>query len=217
MRILAFTDFHGYGEALRRAVQVSGEVDPDLILVAGDLAFHGLEASEEALKGLSGASRRLFFVPGNMDPLELAGFSSGNVYSLHGRCLSYGGVGFLGLGGAPRGPFGTPFEYDEGYAENLLRRGLGEYRDNRLIVVSHSPPYGCRLDLTSRGVHAGCRALRRFVEEAKPSLVVCGHIHEARGVEELSGAIVVNPGPIYAGYYAYIEVDGGIRVRLGNP
>ncbi|MGC8850452.1 MAG: metallophosphoesterase family protein, partial [Candidatus Bathyarchaeia archaeon] len=111
--------------------------------------------------------------------------------------------------------FGTPFEYDEEYADTLLRRGLEGYRGGVLVVVSHSPPYGGRLDLTARGVHAGCKALRRFMEEAKPSLVVCGHIHEARGLEELSGVTVVNPGPAYAGYYAHIEVDGGIKVELG--
>ncbi|MEM2122895.1 MAG: metallophosphoesterase [Candidatus Bathyarchaeia archaeon] len=214
---MVFTDFHGYEEAVRGAVRVSEEMDSDLILVMGDLAFNRIERSKEALKDLGRVSRRLFFVPGNMDPRELAEYSSGNVYPLHGRCRSYRGVGFLGLGGAPRGPFGTPFEYDEEYAGSLLKRGLGEYKDERLIVVSHSPPYGSRLDLTYRGVHAGCKALRGFIEEVRPTLVVCGHIHEARGIDELSGVTVVNPGPIYAGYYAYIEVDGELRVELGIP
>ncbi|MEM2864985.1 MAG: metallophosphoesterase family protein [Candidatus Bathyarchaeia archaeon] len=215
--MLAFTDFHGSRGAVERAVQASEEVDPDLILVAGDLAFGSGESSKEALRDLGGVCGMLFFVPGNMDPRELAEFSSGNVYPLHGRCLSHGGVDFLGLGGAPKGPFGTPFEYDEKYADTLLRRGLEGCRGGVLVVVSHSPPYGGRLDLTARGVHAGCKALRRFMEEAKPSLVVCGHIHEARGMEELSGTMVVNPGPAYAGYYAHIKVDGEMRVELVTP
>lgn len=213
MEVLAFTDFHGDEKAVERAVHVSEERAPDLILVMGDLVFHG-RRSEEALEKLGGTCRRLLFVPGNMDPHRLAEFSSDNIYSIHGRCLSYMNVDFLGLGGAPKGPFGTSFEYDEEYADKILNKGLKGCRGDRLVVVSHSPPYGSRLDLTSQGIHVGSRALRGFIEKTKPSLVVCGHIHEARGIDRLSRAVTVNPGPVYAGYYAHIEIRGEIKVKL---
>ncbi len=76
------------------------------------------------------------------------------------------------------------------------------------LLVSHHPPLGV-LDLTYAGVHAGSDAVRRLVEEKKPLLHTCGHIHEARGVGRLGGTVVVNAGPLARGYYAVVEVAGG--------
>jgi Icc-related predicted phosphoesterase len=61
------------------------------------------------------------------------------------------------------------------------------------ILVSHGPPYGMQ-DATKRGVHAGSEALLEWVAEKTPALVVCGHIHEARGVHQVQapGVSVVN-------------------------
>jgi Icc-related predicted phosphoesterase len=39
------------------------------------------------------------------------------------------------------------------------------------------------------------------------SLMVCGHIHEARGIKEENGTIVVNPGMAAAGFAALIDID----------
>jgi Icc-related predicted phosphoesterase len=50
------------------------------------------------------------------------------------------------------------------------------------ILASHEPPYGI-LDLTYQSLRAGSLSLRRAVETCtnKPSLWLCGHIHEGRG------------------------------------
>jgi hypothetical protein len=50
------------------------------------------------------------------------------------------------------------------------------------ILASHEPPYGI-LDLTYQRTRAGSMTLRRAVESSndKPSLWLCGHIHEGRG------------------------------------
>jgi 3',5'-cyclic AMP phosphodiesterase CpdA len=50
------------------------------------------------------------------------------------------------------------------------------------ILASHEPPYGI-LDLTYQRLRAGSLSLRRAVETStnKPSLWLCGHIHEGRG------------------------------------
>ncbi|KAJ7201585.1 Metallo-dependent phosphatase-like protein [Mycena pura] len=48
------------------------------------------------------------------------------------------------------------------------------------ILLTHGPPRNI-LDLTNRGVLAGCAALSARVEELRPRLHVFGHIHEARG------------------------------------
>lgn len=68
------------------------------------------------------------------------------------------------------------------------------------LLVAHSPPWGCALDLTETGAHAGSRALRRWIEVRQPLLALHGHLHEApdltgRWAERCGATICVNPGP----------------------
>lgn len=52
------------------------------------------------------------------------------------------------------------------------------------IVVTHTPPkYHC--DETSNRGAAGCEVLRRHLWRVRPSLFICGHVHEGRGVERV--------------------------------
>lgn len=48
------------------------------------------------------------------------------------------------------------------------------------ILISHSPPLGFR-DTNINGKHQGCDRLKGAIYRIKPKLVVCGHVHEARG------------------------------------
>jgi Icc-related predicted phosphoesterase len=64
------------------------------------------------------------------------------------------------------------------------------------ILITHTPPYGV-LDLTRRGINAGCESLlERMVKLKDLRLHVFGHIHEAAGHTTLTGpnerAIAVN-------------------------
>jgi len=74
------------------------------------------------------------------------------------------------------------------------------------VFVPHAPPHGC-VDLTWSRTHAGSRAVSDFIQRAQPALVVCGHIHEARGQQRLGGSLVVNCGPAARGHYALIDLD----------
>jgi Icc-related predicted phosphoesterase len=60
----------------------------------------------------------------------------------------------------------------------------------------------------------GSTALREFVEQTQPILVVCGHLHESRGVDMLGPTTVVNCGPAGSGCYAIAEIDDQVRVDL---
>lgn len=51
------------------------------------------------------------------------------------------------------------------------------------VVVTHTPPYA---HLDARGEQrTGCKALSRALRQIRPCLAVCGHVHEARGVERV--------------------------------
>ncbi len=95
---------------------------------------------------------------------------------------------------------------ESGYAQIV---GCGRH-----ILLAHVPPHGTSLDRTHSGVHAGSVALRKFVEARRPALVLCGHVHEARGIERLGPSMVVNCGRGGAGEYALVEADREVQVRL---
>jgi hypothetical protein len=52
------------------------------------------------------------------------------------------------------------------------------------IVVTHTPAYG-HCDIAANGDRSGCPVLTRRLAEIRPVMHVCGHIHDARGVERV--------------------------------
>lgn len=59
------------------------------------------------------------------------------------------------------------------------------------VLISHGPPGGA-CDYTLTGHVTGSWSLRDRIQEVKPELVVCGHIHEAYGVEYIDSIPVWN-------------------------
>jgi hypothetical protein len=52
------------------------------------------------------------------------------------------------------------------------------------IVVTHTPPKG-HCDAATKDDRSGCAALQQRLAVVRPFLHVCGHIHEARGIERV--------------------------------
>jgi hypothetical protein len=44
--------------------------------------------------------------------------------------------------------------------------------------------------------------------------VVCGHIHEGRGIDRVGGTTIVNCGLAHGGSYACVELTGRVQVEL---
>jgi Icc-related predicted phosphoesterase len=83
--------------------------------------------------------------------------------------------------------YGTPWSVQFGNwafmrDERVL---LEKYRNvpNGLdVLISHTPPYGF-LDKNVDGEHCGSQSLAYYTGPTDPKLLVCGHIHEARGID----------------------------------
>ena len=69
------------------------------------------------------------------------------------------------------------------------------------IVVSHQPPYGCGdwylnpnegMPVVWEFQHIGSSELRYKIEELKPKMVVCGHLHGGFGRYEIDDTVVWN-------------------------
>jgi hypothetical protein len=71
------------------------------------------------------------------------------------------------------------------------------------------------VDVVGSGAHVGSTSIRAIVEEFQPPLVLCGHIHEARGIARHGPTTIVNAGPANQGHSAIIDLDGDdARVEL---
>ncbi len=213
MRLLIISDIHGRVDLINKIPEV-GKVD--VVVFAGDIAPYGaVHRAYEALVKLAQDLRDsvVVAVPGNMDPAEAyhrAGRELG-IKVVHGDAAVIDDVTFIGVGGSPPTPFGTITEFTEDEIKVILEKSYSRVRANQenIVLVSHSPPYGTKCDVVFTGKHVGSIKVREFIEKHQPTLCVCGHIHESRAVDELGDTKIVNPGPLFRGYYAVARLVGG--------
>ena len=207
MRIYAAADIHGSARAERMIREDLARHRPDVFVAAGDLTDFGPATHVREL--FTGLPVPALAVPGNCDPPEIVAVLEELGVSLHARKVVVAGRTFVGIGGSNPTPFGMPFELSEDEILDALRRHM----EPGAIVVSHPPPRGY-VDVTRAGGHVGSAALRQIIEAYAPPLVLCGHIHEARGVARHGPTTIVNVGAANAGHRALVEVDGDVKVQL---
>lgn len=198
MRLLAFSDLHRDLDQAASLVEMAAEAD--VVIGAGDFAsVH--EGLEEAIGVLSAIEKPTVLVPGNNETDEAlreasAGWDAATV--LHGEGATIAGAEFYGLGaGVPITPWDWSFDLDDEAAAAMLAAC-----PPGAILVLHSPPRG-HCDVNGAGDHFGSAALLAAIEEKRPRLAVCGHIHESWGCRSQIGETPLrNLGP--AG--AWLEV-----------
>jgi uncharacterized protein len=191
VRLLAFSDLHRNLEQAARLVEMSAEAD--VVIGAGDFAsVH--EGLEEAIGALAGIEKPAVLVPGNNETdeaLREAAAAWGTATVLHGEGTTIDGVEIFGLGaGVPVTPWDWSFDLDDGTASEML----APCPEGALLVL-HSPPQG-HCDANGSGDHFGSEALREAIEQKRPRLAVCGHIHESWGCQsQIGGTPIRNLGP----------------------
>lgn len=191
MKIFACSDIHLRLNLLEEALKNSRGTD--LAVCLGDVTVFnkGLDVALEKLRALN---EHVVVIPGNNESpeiLEEKAVERGLIF-LHARKMVFKGFTFAGVGGSLHTPFNTPLEI----GEEDFKQILSGFKDSeKLILLSHTPPFNTTLDLTHSGDHVGSMELRRFIEEESPLLCLCGHVHERAGSSEKIGeTIVVNPG-----------------------
>jgi Icc-related predicted phosphoesterase len=70
------------------------------------------------------------------------------------------------------------------------------------VIISHAPPFGY-LDKTVKGKR-GSKILLKLIRKHKPELVLCGHIHESKGIVKIGRTTVINLG--CCGNYKVLEI-----------
>jgi uncharacterized protein len=191
MKLLAFSDLHR--DVAQAAQLVEMSIEADVVIGAGDFAsVH--EGLQETIDALAAIEKPTVLVPGNNETADAlrqatAAWSAATV--LHGEGTSIDGTQFYGLGaGVPITPWDWSFDLDDESAGEML----AACPEGALLVL-HSPPQG-HCDSSGSGDHFGSDALLRAIEQKRPRLAVCGHIHESWGCESQIGDTPVrNLGP----------------------
>lgn len=189
MKLLAFVDLHGDFKLLKKLLKRGEKEDIELIIVAGDLStFEG--NLSYLLRKLNSLGKKILLIPGNHEgdkSLKEASRSYENCIYFHKKAVRIGNYVFLGYGG-------SGFALEDQEFRKVAREWYGEYQKEKVILVTHAPPFGTKVDRLGNR-YVGNKDFRKFVERIKPKLYICGHLHETAGKQDKIGeTIVINPG-----------------------
>jgi len=195
--VLLIADLHGqFGK-----IDSFLELNPEAVFIAGDITNMGPVDTVDDV--LSRIDVPCFAVPGNCDPREiLETLEHSDTVSLHGAQINLGRMTIVGVGGSNPTPFGTPFELTDKQIDDVLNSAMKKMQKSiHNVLLCHAPPYGT-LDKPA-GEHVGSQSIRKHMKSF--DIVCCAHIHEARGIMEVDGVKIVNPGAAMDGHCAMIH------------
>jgi|YNPBryunderm2012_1023409.scaffolds.fasta_scaffold00092_5 hypothetical protein len=240
MRLLGITDLHSAVAMLEAILHRAGPVD--LVLLGGDITNFGTpDDAESIVKRVQQAGLPVLAVAGNCDSAPIEQRLQELGVSLYRRAVVRNHIGFQGLSAMP--PWKSRmYHFSEDQLAEDLQEGYRQLQQLKQpeqnlspadalsgasapeqaeppgwkthIVLSHVPPRDCKLDQTFLGRHVGSQALRRFIDQVQPDLVLCGHIHEGRGLDRIGRTWLLNCGPASAGNYGLVEVASQLRLEL---
>jgi Predicted phosphoesterases, related to the Icc protein len=211
MKILAISDIHERIVKINKLKSVLKEAGftPELVVVAGDLTyFKSIDFALKILRKIREViNSKVIFIPGNCDPLELAGIRgvSNDIVNIHARTMAIGSYVFYGVGGSGITPFNTLIEYSEEEFREILSNIKNINMSEKLIIVTHQPIRGYFDEVN--GIHVGSLVFAEYLNVFKPILWITGHVHEQSGFTRSNGTTIVHPGPLMKGYYALIELE----------
>ena len=191
MKLLLFVDMHGSLNSLEEIKKKSG--DADLIVCAGDITIFESDI-EFFIAELAKLGKEVIIIHGNHEDqktLESLCLLYDNIHFVHKKKKKIGDVLFIGYGGGG-------FSFKDKELENVggkMSKWIKEHKKGKIIVVSHGPPYGTKLDKLNED-HVGNITLRKFIMQNKVDFLICGHLHENEYKKDmLKKTILINPGP----------------------
>lgn len=189
MKILAFTDLHSSKKAFKELQKKVKKHKPDLIICAGDHTIFGLKLKEMTKKIASLGP--VFLIHGNHEErmaTKKACAKYSNIVFLHKKVVEYKGYTFFGFGGG-----GFSFKYP-GF-DAFVKKAKDKLK-GKLIMITHAPPFGSKLDIVWGDTHVGSKTFMSFVKKNKNLvLYISGHIHECMKQRQKMGkCLMVNPG-----------------------
>ena len=218
MKLLVISDLHAHNDVLDKMDSLFEQADA--VIFGGDFAeCFKPETGKDALEKLCSKHENIFAVLGNCDNEDFLEELEAQDVSVEKSLAFHEGLAFAGSGGGTYFTGKTEFERteDECLSDfDIVKNSVEQTGDaslwQSLILISHNPPVGEKIDSFDGEHHAGSQKFTDFIKENKPLAVVCGHIHEGAGIEKLGDTVVINSGSLgEAGSYVWLEVekDGG--------
>uniref|UniRef100_A9A8Y0 Metallophosphoesterase n=1 Tax=Methanococcus maripaludis (strain C6 / ATCC BAA-1332) TaxID=444158 RepID=A9A8Y0_METM6 len=225
MRIIGLTDLHdrilNFDKLLR--------YKPDVILISGDLATRNVARSVnpdnscdivheedtriiDFLKNLN-EKVKVFLIPGNWENSDVKEKMNESGLNIDEKFVKFDETIFIGLGGSNKTPICSPNEYSE---DEIYERFIKILKDekidvkNNFILVSHAPPKDTMADRCDAG-NVGSSAVRKIIEEFKPILCACGHVHESRCIDKIGDSLIVNPSS--TGFFIYDTKSKNLEIH----
>lgn len=192
MKILATGDIHGDVSLAKKLAKRAKDEGVELVLITGDITHF-----DQSVDGLIGpfkkAGKKVLFIPGNHDSFATADFLAEiyGIKNIHGYSVKYDEIGIFGCGFANIGPNQIS---EKEIFETLKKGNDGIKYLKKKIMMTHVHPSKTKMEKFSNFVK-GSDGVRKAVEEFKPDILVCSHVHEAQGIEEKIGNTrVINVG-----------------------
>ncbi|MCX6695169.1 MAG: metallophosphoesterase [Candidatus Altiarchaeota archaeon] len=214
MKAMVVADIHGDKEALMQLRNSLIGRDVEYFFLLGDYSRGFKDPAENEADILAIVDILLNFqvkaIPGNCDQKKTPEILNKFGANLHNTVLEFDEYAIIGLGGSNPTPFGTPFESSEEEIYEKLKNMITSTKNKRVILMVHAPPKDTKCDQIKNGAHVGSASVRKIIEEYKPELVLCSHIHESGGGEDYLGKTrVLNLGRLSEGRAYMLEVGGG--------
>lgn len=218
MKLLVISDLHAHNDVLDKMDSLFEQADA--VIFGGDFAeCFKPETGKDTLEKLCSKHENIFAVLGNCDNEDFLEELEAQDVSVEKSLAFHEGLAFAGSGGGTYFTGKTEFERteDECLSDfDIVKNSVEQTGDaslwQSLILISHNPPVGEKIDSFDGEHHAGSQKFTDFIKKNKPLAVVCGHIHEGAGIEKFGDTVVINPGSLgEAGSYVWLEVekDGG--------
>ena len=176
MKILAIGDLHGDLTQAKKLAEQAEKEKVDLVILNGDFTFFG-NHTPGLIQVFKDKGKKIALLPWNHESLATTEFLAKKygVINLHNYSMSFGEIGIFGSGSASDSELLSSLKKSYNYIKSSKNK----------IMFTHFHP---DKTLISRlGYFMGSRAIKKAIEELKPDLAICSHIHEAEGIEETIG------------------------------
>lgn len=192
LKILAAGDIHGDTKLAQALADKAEKENVDLVVLCGDLTY-----AEQSTDNLIGPfikkGKKVILIPGNHETIATADFLAEQygAINLHGYSIKAGDIGLFGAGGANIGLF--QLSEDEIY--DLLKKSHEKVKDAKTkIMITHVHPTETKMEKFTQ-IFPGSTGIKKAIDAFKPDILLCSHVHEAEGIEEMVGKTkVINVG-----------------------
>lgn len=184
MKILAAADIHGDVELAKKLADQAEKGNADLVILAGDLFLDDMN-TDNIVGPFRAKNKKVLLLPGNHEMISTTDFVAKkyDAVNLHGYSIRDGNVGLFGCSADNLGVD----RLSDAEVEKMLKQAFNYVDDTeKKVMVTHVHPTNTRIAELGMFVH-GSHAVEHMIRELKPDVFICGHAHEASGIEEKIG------------------------------